>query len=97
MEGIMPDLEALLGEHLSSVHAPRELWERVHTPREPRAEHVSRQLAWVAAAAAVLIMGSAIGLHAQMKNPTVKQPVQAWVKSSTGLDIHGACRLCHID
>jgi hypothetical protein len=32
----------------------------------------------------------------------VKQPVQAarlqaWLKSSTGLDIHGACRLCHID
>jgi hypothetical protein len=92
----MPDLEALLSEHLNPVRAPRDLWERVHTPREPRREHFPRPMAW-AAAAAVLVIGSALGLHSEMKNPGAKQPVQAWVKSSTGLDIHGACGLCHLD
>jgi len=90
----MPDLTALLNEHLSPVHAPRELWERVHLPRERRAERASGQLAW-AATVMVLVMGSVIGIHAQLKAPSARHPFQAWVKASTGLDIHGACRLCH--
>jgi hypothetical protein len=93
----MPDLEALLGEHLGPVRAPQELWERVHMPREPRRERVAVRMAWAGAAVAVLVMGSAMGLHTQMRNPAVRQPVQAWVKASTGLDLHGACGLCHID
>ncbi len=94
----MPEIEALLNEHLSEVHAPPELWDRVHTPRERRPERFPWRIAW--AAAAVLVIGSAVGLHAQLGNPAVRQPVQAvrlqaWLKSSVGLDIHGACRLCH--
>ena len=97
----MPDLEVLLGEYLSPVRAPRELWDRVHTPREPHPARVLPRLA-LAASAVVLVMGSAVGLHAQMKRPSAMQPaqaprLQAWLKSSTGLDIHGACRLCHED
>lgn len=98
----MPDLEALLNEHLSPVHAPRELWERVHLPRERRVECIPRRIGWGVwtCAAAVLVIGSAVGMHAQIGNPAVSQPVQAvrlqaWLKSNVGLDIHGACRLCH--
>jgi hypothetical protein len=52
-------------------------------------------MAW-AAAVGVMVMGSVIG-HGQMKSPAARQPVQAWVKSSTGLDLHGACALCHFE
>jgi len=70
----------------------------VHIPRERRAERFSWGIGW--AAAAVLVIGSAVGMHAELRNPAVRQPaqavrLQAWVKASTGLDIHGACRLCH--
>jgi hypothetical protein len=95
----MPDLEIVLREHLSPVRAPRELWERVQTPRQPRRVRVPERLIW--AAAAVLLIGSALGWHAQSESriarPTPSAPFQAGIKWSAGLDLHGACHLCHVD
>ena len=90
----MPELQVSLRESLAPVAAPYELWVRLHTPREPR--RAVNALAW-GAASAVLVMASVVGLHAQLKNPAVKQPLQTWAKTSAGLDLHGACGLCHID
>lgn len=91
----MPELEALLNQHLGPVPAPRELWERVHRPREPRGRG-ARRVAW-AAASAVLVLASLLSVHAQLESPRMRQPVQAWMKSSTGLDLRGACSLCHME
>jgi len=91
----MTELEAVLNQHLSSTPAPRELWERLHAPQGP-IERGVRPLAWVAASA-VLVLASVLSVHAQLANPRMRQPVQAWVKSSSGLDLHGACTLCHME
>lgn len=91
----MSELEVLLNHHLSSAQAPSELWERVHAPQEPRGRG-ARRVAW-AAASAVLVLASLLSVHAQLESPRMRQPVQAWMKSSTGLDLRGACSLCHME
>ena len=54
-------VEALLERHLAPVTAPRELWERVRYPSQPRPSHeqqVPRKLAW--ALAALLAFAAAV-------------------------------------
>jgi hypothetical protein len=97
----VPDLDAVLSEHLRAVSAPEELGERLRLSQEPQrgpSRHPGARLAW--AVAAVLVAGSAIGLHMSMKSSAAGNPVQAsrfqaWVKAGTGLNLHAACRLCH--
>ena len=102
-------LEPLLTRELRRVAAPPEVSEErlwgslpsgaTRAPRRPASM-------WFAcASAAGLLLASAVGLHAYITNaPPVagRQAAkavrfQAWVQASTGLDIHGACRLCHAD
>jgi len=61
---------------------------------------------WFAcASAAGLLLASAVGLHTYISNaaPLAGQRAakavrfEAWVQASTGLNVHGACRLCHAD
>jgi hypothetical protein len=61
---------------------------------------------WFAcASAAGLLLASAVGLHAYISNaaPLAGQRAanavrfESWVQASTGLNVHGACRLCHAD
>jgi hypothetical protein len=61
---------------------------------------------WFAcASAAGLLLASAVGLHAYISNaaPLAGQRAakavrfETWVQASTGLNVHGACKLCHAD
>ena len=61
---------------------------------------------WFAcASAAGLLLASAVGLHTYISNaaPLAGQRAakavrfETWVQASTGLNVHGACRLCHAD
>jgi len=75
-------LETLLHEELGRVPAPAQLWDRVQLPRTPRPA-ASLRLAWAAA----LLVVSAVGLHAFLKNEVVHTP---------GLiRLQAACHLCH--
>ena len=57
------------------------------------------------ASAAGLLLASAVGLHAYISNaaPLAGQRAakavrfENWVQASTGLNVHGACKLCHAD
>ena len=106
----MAKLEAVLRQHLQPVGAPGELWDRLQIPRDLHApkphRHSSWRLAW-AGAAVVLAACSAVGLHTYLKKPAEPTMLQTagrapdtarfrtWVRSTTGLDIQVACRLCH--
>jgi len=61
---------------------------------------------WFACAtAAGLLLASTVGLHAYISNaaPLAGQRAakavrfETWVQASTGLNVHGACKLCHAD
>lgn len=61
---------------------------------------------WFAcASAAGLLLASAVGLHTYISDaaPLAGQRAakavrfESWVQASTGLNVHGACRLCHAD
>jgi hypothetical protein len=73
--------------------------ETVRAPRRPSGM-------WFAcASAAGLLLASAVGLHTYISNaaPLAGQRAakavrfETWVQASTGLNVHGACRLCHAD
>jgi len=95
-------LEPLLTRELRRVTAPPVGEERlslVSGSRRPSGM-------WFAcASAAGLLLASAVGLHAYITNApplTGRQSAKAvrfetWVQASTGLSVHGACRLCHAD
>ena len=101
----MPDLEAILTQHLHPVNAPEELWKRLNCPQEPQGDKSRRRVARLAWSAVVIVLvaSSAAGLHAYVQSPVENGRLRAnetvrfraWVKSATGLDIHAACRLCH--
>ena len=95
-------LEPLLTRELRRVTAPPVGEERlspVSVSRRPSGM-------WFAcASAAGLLLASAVGLHTYISNaaPLTGQRVakavrfETWVQASTGLNVHGACRLCHAD
>jgi hypothetical protein len=73
-------------------------------PHKPK-KHNSMRLAW-ASAGLILVASSAFGLHSYLGSALANKPrhigqaadavrLREWVRSSTGLDIHGACRVCH--
>jgi len=94
-------LEPVLTRELRRVAAPplgESLW------AEPAPRRASSM--WFAcASAAGLLLASAVGLHTYISNaaPLTGQRVakavrfETWVQASTGLNVHGACRLCHAD
>lgn len=101
-------LEPLLTRELRRVVAPpvgcqerlgeEPLWAGP-APRRPSSM-------WFAcASAAGLLLASAVGVHTYISNaaPLGGQRAakavrfQTWVQASIGLNVHGACRLCHAD
>jgi len=96
-----PWLEPLLTRELRRVAAPP-MGEALLAEPVPR--HPSSM--WFAcASAAGLLLASAVGLHTYISNaaPLTGQRVakavrfETWIQASTGLNVHGACRLCHAD
>lgn len=97
-------LEPLLTRELRRVVAPATVAEGLLAS----APSISRRPSgmWFAcASAAGLLLASAVGLHAYLTNPAPLSERRAakairfesWVRASTGLNVHGACRLCHAD
>ena len=94
-------LEPLLTRELRRVAAPP-LGEPLLA--EPAPRHPSSM--WFAcASAAGLLLASAVGLHTYISNaaplagqrPAKAVRFETWIQASTGLNVHGACRLCHAD
>ena len=105
-----PWLEPLLTRELRRVAAPPIGCTEMDCAEERVASALSTARRpsgmWFAcASAAGLLLASAVGLHAYISNaaPLTRQRVakavrfESWVQASTGLNVHGACRLCHAD
>ncbi len=100
-------LEPLLTRELRRVAAPPMGCEELLTgPVPPETTPRRPSGMWFAcASAAGLLLASAVGLHAYISNaaPLAGQRAakavrfESWVQASTGLNVHGACRLCHAD
>ena len=102
-------LEPLLTRELRRAAAPPEVSEErlwaSPAPGSFRAHRNPPSLWFACASAAGFLLVSAVGLHAYITSaaPLAGRQAakavrfQAWVQASTGLDIHGACRLCHAD
>jgi len=102
-EGIVPKptgiwLESMLTRELCRVPAPAQLWDRVQLPGDPRPNSqrgkaprgaISICLAWASTAA--LLVVSAVGLHAYLKN----EVALAAVRSAGVVHLQAACHLCH--
>ena len=97
-------LEPLLTRELRRVAAPPAWAEGLGASAPSTARRPSGM--WFAcASAAGLLLASAVGLHTYISNaaPLAGQRAakavrfEAWVQASTGLNVHGACRLCHAD
>ena len=94
-------LEPLLTRELRRVAAPP-AGEPLRTAPAPRR---SSSMWFACASAAGLLLASAVGLHTYISNaaPLAGQRAakavrfETWVQASTGLNVHGACRLCHAD
>lgn len=100
-------LEPLLTRELRRVAAPPMGCEGLLAGPAP-SENAPRRPSgmWFAcASAAGLLLASAVGLHTYISNtaPLAGQRAgkavrfEIWVQASTGLNVHGACRLCHAD
>ena len=97
-------LEPLLTRELRRVAAPLGCGEGLGASAPSTARPPSGM--WFAcASAAGLLLASAVGLHTYISNaaPLAGQRAakavrfESWVQASTGLNVHGACRLCHAD
>ena len=93
-------LEPLLTRELRRVAAPP-----MGEPLCVAAPRRSSSMWFACASAAGLLLASAVGLHTYISNaaPLAGQRAakavrfETWVQASTGLNVHGACRLCHAD
>ena len=97
-------LEPLLTRELRRVAAPPACAEGPGCSAPSVARRPSGM--WFACAwAAGLLLASALGVHTYISNaaPLAGRRAakavrfEAWVQASTGLNVHGACRLCHAD
>jgi hypothetical protein len=97
-------LEPLLTRELRRVAAPPGCGEGLRASAPSTARRPSSM--WFAcASAAGLLLASAVGLHTYITNAaplsgqraTKAVRFETWVQASTGLNVHGACRLCHAD
>ena len=94
-------LEPVLTRELRRVAAPP-LGESLWAEPAPRR---SSSMWFACASAAGLLLASAVGLHTYISNaaPLAGQRAakavrfETWVQASTGLNVHGACRLCHAE
>ena len=100
-------LEPLLTRELRRVAAPPVGSEKRsgEPPWAGSAPRRSSSMWFACASAAGLLLASAVGLHTYVSNaaPLAGQRAakavrfESWVQASTGLNVHGACRLCHAD
>ena len=95
-------LEPLLTRELRRVAAPSSAGDPPWAGPAPRR---SPSMWFACASAAGLLLASAVGLHTYISNaaPLAGQRAakavrfETWIQASTGLNVHGACRLCHAD
>ena len=98
-------LEPLLTRELRRVAAPPVGYDELPRVAAPSAPRRPSGMWFACASAAGLLLASAVGLHTYILNaaPPAGQRAakavrfEAWVRASTGLNVHGACRLCHAD
>jgi len=71
-------LDGILKQSLRTVEAPGELWQRLHTPRDPEPVKLraANQFWYAWAGAAMLMASSAVGLHAYLKTPDARAGLQ---------------------
>ena len=95
-------LEPLLTQELRRVVAPPVVGRPLWAGPAPRR---SSGMWFACASAAGLLLASAVGLHTYISSaaPLAGQRAakavrfETWVQASTGLNVQGACRLCHAD
>ena len=95
-------LEPLLTRELRRVAAPPVIGGSLWAGPAPRR---SSSMWFACASAAGLLLASAVGLHTYISSaaPLAGQRAakavrfETWVQASTGLNVQGACRLCHAD
>lgn len=100
-----PWLEPLLTRELRRVTAPPKSCAEERGAAVPSTARRPSGMWFACASAAGLLLASAVGLHTYISNaaPLTGQRVakavrfESWVQASTGLNVHGACRLCHAD
>ena len=100
-----PWLDPLLTRELRRVAAPPMDRAEERGAAAPSAARSPSGMWFACASAAGLLLASAVGLHTYISNaaPLTGQRVakavrfESWVQASTGLNVHGACRLCHVD
>jgi hypothetical protein len=98
-------LEPLLTRELRRVAAPPMGCVEERRASVPSTARRPSGMWFACASAAGLLLASAVGLHAYISNgaPLAGQRAakavrfETWVQASTGLNVHGACRLCHAD
>ena len=98
-------LEPLLTRELRRVAAPTTGYSAERRISVPSIARRPSGMWFACASAAGLLLASAVGLHAYISNaaPLAGQRAakavrfETWVRASTGLNVHGACRLCHAD
>jgi len=98
-------LEPLLTGELRRVAAPQIGYDELLRFSAPPAPRRPSGMWFACASAAGLLLASAVGLHTYISNaaPLAGQRAakavrfESWVQASTGLNVHGACRLCKAD
>jgi hypothetical protein len=98
-------LEPLLTRELRRVAAPPLDRAEERGASAPSTARRPSGMWFACASAAGLLLASAVGLHTYISNaaPLAGQRaaqavrLESWVQASTGLNVHGACRLCHAD
>ena len=98
-------LEPLLTRELRRVAAPQVGYDELLRVSAPSAPRRPSGMWFACASAAGLLLASAVGLHTYISNaaPLAGQRAakavrfESWVQASTGLNVHGACRLCHAE
>ena len=98
-------LEPLLTRELRRVAAPQVGYDELLQVSAPSSPSRPSGMWFACASAAGLLLASAVGLHTYISNaaPLAGQRAakavrfESWVQASTGLNVHGACRLCHAE
>jgi hypothetical protein len=98
-------LGPLLDQELRRVAAPPVDYDDLPRVSASSAPRRPSGMWFACASVAGLLLASAVGLHAYVSNAAPLAGRRAakavrfetWVRASTGLNVHGACRLCHAE
>jgi hypothetical protein len=95
-----PELAEVLRRHLGSVEAPRELWERIETPRVPgriptRHAGVRALLLVTAAVLVAVVVFHPRTVEVEYRMPAHDLTLRAPKAQPTAEAVAAACLLCH--